>query len=107
MAPAICGVTLKRPGSLISASPPSLQAEDQRDLAFAARIQPFLHDWRASSILEIDAQARLDARRRFVERLRALDARAHFVALHFAAQEQDDVGAGLERVAIFGEAFGK
>ena len=117
MAPAICGETLKRPGSLTSTSLPlpSISTMLTSPSPWSAplrplqrdRLEPLRHALDRRFVAQEDAQALLHLRRRLIERLDRLDARAHFVALHFGGEEQQHRGARLEQVAILRQAFGE
>ena len=106
MAPAICGETLKRPGSFTSTSVPSAEQQHDADLAVALGLQPLAR--RGSSgawIAQEDAQALLQLRGGLIERLGRLDAGADVVALRLGGEEQQHRRARLEQVAVLLQAL--
>ena len=114
MAPAICGETLKRPGSFTSTSVPSFSSNIERDLAVvlwrAARaraFEPLGHALDRGLAAQKDAQSLGELGGGLVERLDHPDARAHVVALHLGGERQQDRGARLEQIAKLRQPLGE
>ena len=116
MAPAICGETLKRPGSFTSTSLPLPSISTIADFAVAVfgaaaagrqldRLEPPRHAFDRRIVAQEHAQALLHFRRRLIERLGRLDAGAHLVALHFGGEKQKHRRAGLQQIAVLRQAF--
>ena len=116
MAPAICGETLKRPGSFTSTSlplpsmstmqtSPSPCSAPLRAGSRLDRLEPPRHAFDRRVVAQEHAQALLHLCRRLIERLDRLNAGAYFVALHFGGEEQQHRGPGLQQIAILRQAF--
>ena len=114
IAPAICGETLKRPGSFTSTSVPSASmstsATSPSAFSCAARpgaspFEPLGHAVDRRLAAQKHAQPLGELGGRLIERLGILDAGAHVVALQLGRQRQQHRAARLQEVAELLQAF--
>src|ERR1700722_7544299 len=81
------------------------EQRDDRDLAVALGLETARHRIERRLVAHEHAQAFLQLLGRLLERLGRLDARTHVVALRLGGEEEEQGGAGLEKIAILLEAL--